>query len=223
MHPRQFFLDQSNTFQGLDGRIAVDLFSGGEGKGQVVNDEVFRPQIVLCCQLHQPAGDLQFAFGCARHAFFIDRQPQHSRAVLACQGENASGFGVASLKVSRVDQTAPRNSLKSRLDHIGFSRIDHQWHRHFEGKSFHQSAHHLRFVAAFGDGYANIEGMRAKIHLVAGNLEHTVVVLSQQQALEGAGTLRIEALTDNKGRRLLLDCHCLDRRSQGSESFRFDF
>jgi len=39
---------------------------------------------------------------------------------------------------------------------------------------------HFRFVAAFGDGHADIEGMRAKIHLVAGNLEHAVVVLSQQ-------------------------------------------
>jgi len=143
--------------------------------------------------------------------------------VLACQGENASGFGVASLKVGGVDQTAPRRGLECGFNHFGFSRVDHQRHRYFEGKSLHQSVHHFRFVAAFGDGHADIEGMRAKIHLVAGNLEHAVVVLSQQQALEGAGTLRIEALTDDKGRRLLLDSHCLDRRSQGSESFRFDF
>jgi len=181
------------------------------------------PQVILSRQVNQTSGNLQLAFSGFCHSLFINCQSHYSRTVLPCQGEYAPRFGVASFKIGGVDQTPPRGSLKSNFNHIWFSGVDHEWHGHFKRQTLDQAAHHIGFVAAFGNRDTDIQGVRAKIHLVLSDLEHAVVILSQQQAFESPGALSVEPFANHKWCGLLLDRDCLDRRSQRSESLMFVF
>ena len=57
--------------------------------------------------------------------------------------------------------------------------------------------HELGFIIIFGDGYRNIEGVRAVIHLLAGDFENFIPIFFEEQALELSAALRITTLADD--------------------------
>ena len=68
---------------------------------------------------------------------------------------------------------------------------------------FTTSRHLLGLVLALGERHADVEHVRAAGHLVLGDLEDAVVVVGQQQLLGLARALRVHALADERGPRLL--------------------
>ena len=125
--------------------------------------------------------------------------------------EDFAGFFLAGFKVGGIDQAASRCCLQCCLDDNHLCCINNQRDGGLQRESFDDFPHQFGFIAAFGDRNAHIQRVRAKIDLIAGNLEHAVIIFRQQQPLEGAGTLRVEPRADHERRGLLLESHRLNR------------
>src|SRR6266545_7892136 len=103
----------------------------------------------------------------------------------------------------RVDETASRRGLERGFKHIKFSSINDEWNVHAHLKFLDDLPHQLHFVWAFGDGAGDIEGVRAKVYLFAGDLQNAIVIFFEQESLEFARALCVEALSEESWRRIL--------------------
>ena len=162
----------------------------------------------------QSFGNFEFAFSSFGHAFFIDRQAEYSGRIIFGHPEDAAAFGFARFKMGGIDHRAAGDDLQYGFDDVRLCGVNDEWHRNFQGQVFDQAQHHVFLIGAFGHGYADIQAMRAVIHLFARQLNHGIIILSHEHLFEVAGALGIQALTDNKRHRNLLKGNRLGGGSQ---------
>ena len=88
---------------------------------------------------------------------------------------------------------------------LGLGRVDHD--RRFDGhrEQLDDLRHLLGFVGALGDGDADVEHVRARLHLLARDVGDRLVVVGEQQPLHLARALRVHALADEQRLRILLE------------------
>ncbi len=110
----------------------------------------------------------------------------------------------AVLHVDGVDDPATGDVLECSLDHIRLGRIDHQRRLHTHREQLHHLRHLLRFISALGKSDADVEHVRARVYLLARDLEDSLVIVGQQQSLHLARALRIDALAHQERRRVLV-------------------
>ena len=109
----------------------------------------------------------------------------------------------AGLEVDRVDDRPARDALERGLDHVRLGRVDLERRRLRERHALRDLGHLHVLVLALGERDAEVEHVRAAGHLVLGDLEDAVVVVGEQQLLGLARALRVHALADERGPRLL--------------------
>ena len=129
-------------------------------------------------------------------------------AISAAPWALASGTTVSSLSrpASRFTEfTIARPGICSRLRFITSGSVESIWigAGSDERDALGQLAHLLVLVLALGERDAEVEHVRAALHLVGGDLEQAVVVVRQQQLLGLARALRVHALAHDRGRGLL--------------------
>ncbi len=204
-HPRQGGLDLADALQRLDGRAGILGFAGGQGKGQRVEHQRIRAQAVLLDgDIVDAPGDGQLLGRRARHALLVDGQHQHGGVIGFGQAEHPVGLGAPALQVGGVDQAAPGGGLQGSFHHLRLGGIDRQRRLHAHGQLLDHLAHQLGLIRALGDRHGDVQGVRPAFHLLTRDLQDSVIIFGQQQALELAAALGVAALADQEGRRLLL-------------------
>ena len=126
----------------------------------------------------------------------------------------------ARFEVHRVDDRTPRVVLQGDLDDARFGGVDHQ--RRF-GR-LREFAHHLAhlhvFIRALGERDADVEDVRAAFDLLARDQRDRVVILLEQQALDLARALRVDAFADDQRPRFLFERDGGHRRGDGLHAAR---
>ena len=112
----------------------------------------------------------------------------------------------------------PGAVCKASFDHVRFGGIDDQRHANGRRQRFDQAAHQLGFIGPLGQRGAQVQAVRAAVHLLAGQLESAVKIFGQDQLLEFQAALGVEALADQEGRRLLLHGHRLGGGGQARQA-----
>ena len=187
-------------------RAEFDPFrlAGGKCEGERVKDELVRAQRELVAsEVVDTPRDLDLAVRGARHSLLVNGERDHARAVVADRRQHGVAPDAAVLEVDAVDDAAARIHLERRPDDVGVGTVDHQRRVDAHLQRLDDSAHLLRLIAALGDGDAQVERMRATLHLRPRDAEDAVVVVGEQQAFDGARTLCVDPLTDEQGCRLL--------------------
>ena len=150
-----------------------------------------------------PLGDLDLAVGGLGHADLVDRERDQRGAVGLRERDDPVELVAPRLEVDRVDDRPAGDLLERRLDHVGLGGVDLDRGGLAERHPLDDLAHLLVFVLALGEGDADVEHVGAARDLVLGDLHEAVVVVGQQQLLGLAGALRVDALADERGPRLL--------------------
>ena len=109
------------------------------------------------------------------------------------------------LEVDRVDDRAAGDLVERLLDHVRLGRVDLDRRGLRERDLLGHEPHLLVLVLALGQRDAEVEHVRAALDLVLGDLDEAVVVVGQQQLLRLARALRVDALADERRRRVLGD------------------
>ena len=109
----------------------------------------------------------------------------------------------AILHVDGVHDRSSGNVLECRRDHIRLGGVDHQRRLDAHRQQLHHLGHLPGLVGAFGGSNADVEHVRAGVHLLARHLENPLVVVGEEQSLHFARPLRVHALADEKRWRVL--------------------
>ena len=138
--------------------------------------------------------DGEFALAGMRHALFVDGHGQDSRAVFHRDGQYAVDALAAVFQVVAIDDSAPGIQRQRGLGHIRFGRVDDERRFHRHGQPLDQLLHLRQFVIAFGERHADIQHVRAALDLPDRDLRDAVIIVRQQQALDLAAALAVDAL-----------------------------
>ena len=211
----QVLLDQADTGDGLHGGFRKLGVAGAEGEGQGVENQRLGTQAMLVdSDVVDPPGHFQLAVSFPGHALFVNRQDDDSGIMGFCQRKDPVRLEPTRFEMRRVDQAAPGGGFEGGFKHVQLGGIDHQRHFNAHLQFFDRLAHQFHFVGALGDGTGDVEGVRAKIDLLAGDFQDRVIVFLKQQALELLAALGIAALPDQQGRRVLAHGDGRDRGRQ---------
>ncbi len=203
-HAGQLALDGANALDGLPRRVDPLRLPGGEREGESVEDQLIRCQRELVTgEVVDAARDLDLAFRRPCHALLIDGQGDHARAMVAHRRQHRVAADTSVLQVDAVDNAASRVDLERRLDDVGIGAVDDQRRIDAHLQRLDDGAHLIRLIAAFGDRDAQVERMRATFDLRPRDLQDAVIVVREEQTLDGARPLGIDPLTDEQRRRLL--------------------
>ena len=203
-HAGQLGLDQADALDRLDRRRAPLLVAGGERERERVEDQQLRVHPVLVAdQVVDPLGDLELALARLAHPDLVDRQRDQRGAVRQRDRRDAVELVAAGLEVDRVDDRAAGDLVERGLDHLGLGRVDLDRRRLRERDLLGHEPHLLVLVLALGQRDAEVEHVRAALDLVLGDLHEPVVVVGQQHLLGLARALRVDALADQRRRRVL--------------------
>ena len=156
--------------------------------------------------------DLELALGGLGHPDLVDRQRDQGGAVRLGDRHHAVELVASGLEVDRVDDRAAGDLLQRGLDHLGLGRVDLDRRRLRQRDPLDDLAHLLGLVLALGQRHANVEDVRAACDLVLGDREDPVVVVGEQHLLGLARALRVHALADQRGPRVL------DQRRRGDHA-----
>ncbi len=204
-HTRQLAFDGADALDGLVRGVDPFRLAGRQRERKRVEHELIGRQAELITgEVVDASGDLELAIGRTRHALLIDRERDDARTVVAHQRQDGVAALAPVLEVDAVDDATPRVRLERRVDHVGVGAVDDQWRVDAHLQRFHDGAHLVGLVAAFGHRNAEVERMRAAFDLPACDAEDAVVVVGQQQPLDRARSLRVHALTDEQRRGLLV-------------------
>ena len=118
-------------------------------------------------------------------------------------GITRSALSRPGLEVDRVDDRPARRLLEGLLDHLRLGGVDLERRGLGQRHALGHLPHLLVLVLALGERHAEVEHVRAALHLVLGHGHEAVVVVGQQQLLGLARALRVHALADQRGPRLL--------------------
>ena len=196
-------LDAADALDRLDGGRLPLVVAGRQRERQHVEDQRLALEAVRLAQLGDPLGDLDLALGRLRHADLVDRQRDQRGAVRDGERDDDVDLAGAGLEVDRVDDRAARDLLERELDHVRLGRVDLQRRRLRQRDALGDLPHLLVLVGALGQRDAEVEHVRAALDLVLGDLHEAVVVVGQQQLLGLARALRVDALADERRRRVL--------------------
>ena len=93
--------DESNAFDGFDGRVDKLLVACGEGKGQCVVDQVFRFESEFVDgDIVDALGDFEFSFAGLCHAILVNGHDDDRGVVCFCQRKNFIGFRATRFEMS---------------------------------------------------------------------------------------------------------------------------
>jgi hypothetical protein len=106
-------------------------------------------------------------------------------------------------EVDRVHDRAAGRALERRLDHLGLGRVDLKRRRLGQRDALRDLGHLLVLVLALGQRDAEVEHVGAAGDLVLGDLDDAVEIVGEQELLGLARALRVDALADQGGCRLL--------------------
>ncbi len=215
-HTRQALFNQPDTLNGFDGRGRKFGVAGGQGEGQIIENQGRGRQAVFVDRhMVDALRHFQLTLTGFGHALFIDGQDDDGGVVFLGQPENLVGFFAPGFEVGRVDQTASRRGFQPQFEHVQFGGIENQRQVDPGGDQFAQHlAHQERLIPPFGDGHGNIQRMCAVVNLFLGDGQDGVPIFGQQQTLKGAAALSVAAFANQEGRRVLLHIDGLDPRSQ---------
>jgi hypothetical protein len=201
----QFALDEADALDGLDGAAAELGIARRQRERQVIEDQGIGVEAVLVADdVVDASCDLELARRRLRHALLVDGQRDDGGAVLDDVGHHGVNAFAAVLQVDGVDGGAAGIALQCGRDDVVLRRVDHERRLDALRQQLHDGAHLLALVLPLGQRDADVEQVRAALDLAAGDLEDAVVVVGQQHALDGAGSLRVDALADECRRRHLL-------------------
>ena len=161
---------------------------------------------------------IRWAISTLRSAVFAMPTSSIVSAISAAPWATASGTTTSALPVpaSRLIELTiarPGRLLERELDDVRLGRVDLQRRRLRQRDALGDLPHLLVLVGALGQRDAEVEHVRAALDLVLGDLHEAVVVVGQQQLLGLARALRVDALADERRRRVL---HERGRRSSSS-------
>src|SRR5690606_18256706 len=88
-------------------------------------------------------------------------------------------------------------------DDVGLGGIDLERRLDTLGEELDEAPHLLGFVLALGERDAYVEEVRAALDLLAGDVDHALVVLRQEEALHHPRALGVDPFADQRGARLL--------------------
>ena len=162
---------------------------------------------------------MRWAISTLRSAVFAMPTSSIVSAISAAPCSMASGTTVSALSrpASRlIELTIARPGICSSavLDDVGLGRVDLDRRRLGQRDALGDLAHLLVLVGALGQRDAEVEHVRAALDLVLGDLHEAVVVVGEQQLLGLARALRVDALADERRRRLLDERRRGDHRAE---------
>ena len=205
VHARELLLDQPDALDGGLARLAVLLFAGGQREGEGVEDERAGVEPVLA---HHDVVDLlrhaQLFLGRLGHAdLVVDGQRHHGRAVLLDDRHDLVDLHPAVLHVDGVHDGAAGVGGQRGLHGVGLGAVDHQRGLDAHGQLLGEDAQLLGLVNPLGQRHADVQHVRAELHLLAGNGQGAVVVVREDHLLDLAAALRVHALAHDGGAGLL--------------------
>ena len=104
--------------------------------------------------------------------------------------------------------------LETRLEHLRLGGVEHQREARLRGDPAHDLGHVLGAAAADVVD-ADVEHVRAFLHLLLGELQCDVPVAGDHRVLELLGAVRVHALADGEERRVLVERdRAVDRRAR---------
>ena len=202
--PGSFCLDRADALDRLDRRRPPLLVAGRQRERERVEDQQPRVHLVLLADEPVDAlGDLELALARLAHPDLVDRERDQRGAVRHRDRHDAVELVAARLEVDRVDDRAARDLLERELDHLGLGRVDLDRGRLGQRDLLGDEPHLLVLVGALGQRDAEVEHVCAALDLVLGDLDEPVVVVGEQQLLRLARALRVDALADERRRRVL--------------------
>ncbi|MNS37747.1 hypothetical protein D3C72_699740 [compost metagenome] len=205
-------LDRAKALDRLDRRAPELLVARREREGQIVEDQRLGLEPVLAHgDVVNGLGDFQLALGGLRHAHLVDGQGHHRGAVLDDHRQDRVAALAAVFQVDRVDDRPARVGPKRFEQHGRLGAVEHQGALDAHGELLDHLGHGLFFVGALGQGHADVEHVRAVLHLIAAHLDHAVHVVRQQELLQLAAALRVDALAHDEGLGLLVQRHGANR------------
>ena len=215
LHAGDLLLDRFDPRDRLHRRRPPLLIAGREREREAVEDQQLGVEaVLLAAQVADPLGDLDLALGGLRHPDLVDRQRDQRRAVRERQRHDAVELLASGLEVDGVDDRAAGDLVERGRDHLGLGRVDLDRRGLGQRDLLRDQPHLFVLVLALGQRDAQVEHVRAALHLVLGDLHEPVVVVGQQQLLGLARALRVDALADHRRARLLHERGGGDHRGQ---------
>jgi hypothetical protein len=129
------------------------------------------------------ARDLQLSLARLGHADLVDRQRDHRGAEALHQRDDGVDALPAVLHVDGVHDPAAGDVLEGGLDDVGLGRVDDERRLDAHRQELHDLRHLLGFVGPLGERDADVQHMRARVDLIARDLENPLVVVGQKQPL----------------------------------------
>ena len=161
-----------DTFDGierLDSSGIEVLLTGGDRKGQSIEDERVGGQAVLIdADIIDLMGNLDFTLGRLPHALFIDGQRDDCCTMLHRQWEDLFDALATILHIDRVDDDTTWCDFQRRLNDIRLGRVDHQRRIQAHRELLDQGRHLFGLVSTFSERDLHIQNVRAALSSVRG-------------------------------------------------------
>ena len=209
-HPRQLGLDRADALDRLDAVEPALLHAGRQRQRQRVEQEVLgRQPVALDGDVADVAGRPQLPLGRAGLALLVDAGAHDGGAELAGQPQERVQPGprlVALLEVDRVQDRPAADPLQRGPHDRSLGGVDHERH----GRLRAQPAGHLGHVGhAVGARVvdADVDQVRALLHLVLRHGDAGVPVARQHRLAERLGPVGVRALAHHQERGVLLEGH----------------
>ena len=192
----------------LDAVVAALLHAGRERQGERVEEEVLGCEAVaLDGDVADVPGGPQLPLGRPGLALLVDAGADDAGPELASEPQERvePGAGlVALLEVDGVEDRTPADPLQGSPRHGALGGVDHDRHAGLRA----EAAGHLGHVGhAVGAGVvdADVDQVRALLHLVAGHGDAGVPVAVEHRLAERLGAVGVGALADDEEGRVLAE------------------
>ena len=176
--------------------MLVDAGRDGENVG--VEDDVLGREAVGDEQLVGPLANLDLALLGVGLPGLVERHDDDGSAVGADLARGFEERPLALLHADRIDDRLARHAFEARLDHAPFGAVDH--HRHARdvglGGETLQEGRHRQFAVEQCLVHVDVDDLRARLDLVAGDGDGGVVIARQDQLLELGRSGDVGPLTD---------------------------
>ena len=220
-HPGHVRLDGADAVQCLERRANELFITGRERERHVEDQRLGRQPILADHDVVDLARRLELAARRLRHALFVDRHRHHGGAVRQSQRHDRVDLEPSILHVDRIDDGAAGILLQRVLEDVRLGGVEHQRRLDVQRQLFDQRAQHLPFVGALRHRHADVERVCATVDLLAGDDDHSVVVIRQRQPLDLARAERIDLLADDQWRRVLPQIDRTHHRRRHRQWFRW--
>ena len=204
---REFLTNGADPLQRPKRELAVILIAGGDGEGERIDQKIrLRQPMLPAGKIHQPPRDLQLALRRFGHPLLINGQRNDRRPEFARQQQPLMRRMLAILEIDRIDDRLAAMQLERLLDHRRLGAVDHQRRVHIGGEAGDHLGHLGHLIAAH-EGGANIERVRALVHLLAPDGEAPVPILPLLRLAPFLRAIGIATLADREIRILLTQRH----------------